>query len=97
VSENHYFSEEELLIFPAEDLPLNHILDMAEATGDQLWVALSDSDSLEGGLARIGQDGVEIWIDTTQLGGIPRAIDVATEEGIVWILTNEGVITFTIP
>lgn len=97
VSENHYFRDEDLWILKPEELPLPRIVGLTEGPHDELWVALVDEDELSGGLAVVGQDGVDLWIDSSSFGGIPRAIDVShsTDSGEVWVLSDSTVFAFT--
>lgn len=97
VSENHYFREEDLWILKPEELPMPRIVDLTEGSGDQLWVALVDEDGLGGGLSVVGQEGVNLWIDLSSLGGVPQAIDVSYSEdsGYVWVLSDSTVFVFT--
>lgn len=93
-----WFRDEDVFEIEDEFLPL-HIVSQGTtaATEDEVWVVLSDSEGLFGGMARIGLMGVNLWIDQTTTSGLPQSVDVSELSSLVRVASGSNLTTFTEP
>lgn len=93
--QNRYLNEDVLVQIPGSELPLPLIVDLAPARSDMIWAALTNEEAIIGGLARIGPEGVELWIDASSLAGVPRAIATEADTNTLWTVSDTSVAVFT--
>jgi hypothetical protein len=97
--ESRYFHDAELWMLGATAMPFPLLNDLSQGSTERAWAALTDEDGAAGGLLLLAGSPPEaaLWVDSSSLGGVPTAVDVARSARRVWLLTGSTVATFIEP